>query len=135
MKEIIISSNSITIHQKRAVHDVAIASLNISLLHQKVVLADSKSEPKQLKVTWWAYHILLMTLPVRKYSVLLGVETIAYPTWSNHQQFLSKSPVIDIISISLCISTKIGKEIQYSSGYFQRMWLIRSKKKMIHSSY
>lgn len=51
MKEIIISSNSITIHQKRAVHDVAIASLNISLLHQKVVLADSKSEPKQLKVT------------------------------------------------------------------------------------
>ena len=45
------SSRSIRFYQKTAVGDVAIISLNISLLTPSVAPADLKSKHKQLKVT------------------------------------------------------------------------------------
>lgn len=120
-KENNISSGQITVYQKTGAVEVAMISSNISLLTPSVTLADSKSWPKQFKVTRWVYRIFLMTLQVTKLFVYPDVETIVYLTRSTPPQFLA-------ISILMCIVPRTGKEVPYSSAYFQRFWLIKRKR-------
>lgn len=88
-KENNISSGQITVYQKTGAVEVAMISSNISLLTPSVTLADSKSWPKQFKVTRWVYRIFLMTLQVTKLFVYPDVETIVYLTRSTPPQFSS----------------------------------------------
>ena len=121
-KENNISSGQITVDQKTGAVEVAMISSNISLLTPSVTLADSKSWPKQFKVTRWVYRIFLMTLQVTKLFVYPDVETIVYLTRSTPPQFSSH------FYFNVHCPKDCPKEVPYSSAYFQRFWLIKRKR-------